>query len=108
MNKHYCHILSHMISDFEVLMMSIVENILYLAISIKVSMATSMGYFEAQNLQACLLSNYSRLLSPRLNQSESVSVYADFYLTSVIDFSPVSGIMAFAGVFLLYWNDEII
>ena len=101
MNRHYCR-------NFEMLMMSIMENILYLAIFIKVSMATSVGYFEAQNLQACLLSNYSRLLSPRLNQSESVSVYADFYLTSVIDFSPVSGIMAFAGVFLLHWNDEII
>ena len=97
-----------MISDFKVLMMSIVENIFYLAIFIKVSMTTSTGYFEAHNLQACLLSNYSRLLSPRLNQSESVSVYANFYLTSVIDFSPVSGIMKFAGVFLLYWNDEII
>ena len=70
-------------------------------------MSTSMGYFDTQNLQACLLSNYSRLLTPRLNQSESVSVYADFYLTSVIEFSPVSGIMKFAGILLLYWNDEI-
>jgi hypothetical protein len=58
-------------------------------------MTTSMGYFDAHNLQACLLSNYSRFLTPRFNQSESVSIYADFYLTSVIDFSPVSGIMIY-------------
>ncbi|CAC5415515.1 unnamed protein product [Mytilus coruscus] len=71
-------------------------------------MATSMEYSGVQELQKVLLSNYSNIITPRINQSDLVTVDVSFYLNSVIDFDVISGIMSFSGSFIFYWNDEII
>ncbi|VDI40984.1 Hypothetical predicted protein [Mytilus galloprovincialis] len=70
--------------------------------------AASSGYDDAQNLHAFLMTNYSRILTPRFNQSESVDVILSLFLNSVIDFHPVSGVMTFSAAFIIKWKDEII
>lgn len=71
-------------------------------------MTTSVEYSGVQELHKVLLSNYSKIITPRINQSDLVTVYVNFYLNSVIDFDVMSGIMSFSGSFILYWTDEII
>ncbi|CAC5396122.1 CHRNN [Mytilus coruscus] len=66
------------------------------------------GYDDAQNLHAFLMTNYSRILTPCFNQSESVDVILDLFLNTVIDFHPVSGITTFSAAFIIKWRDEII
>lgn len=66
------------------------------------------SYDDVQNLHAFLMRNYSKTLTPRFNQSESVDVTLDFFLNSVIDFNPASQAMTFSAVFTIEWRDEII
>lgn len=56
---------------------------------------------DVQNLHAFLMKNYSKTLTPRLNQSESVDVNLDLFLNSVIDFNPASAVMTFSAVFTI-------
>ncbi|CAC5396110.1 CHRNN [Mytilus coruscus] len=82
--------------------------LLFVANVVNFSGTESSGYDDAQNLHAFLMENYSRILTPRFNQSESVDVILDLFLNSVIEFHPVSGIMTFSAAFIIKWRDEII
>ncbi|VDH90078.1 Hypothetical predicted protein [Mytilus galloprovincialis] len=94
-----------MLSKSEKLKVISIFSLLFVA---SFSRTESSGYEDAQNLHALLLKNYSRILTPRFNQSEPVDVVLDLFLNSVIDFHPVSGIMTFSAAFIIKWKDEII
>ncbi|CAC5396112.1 CHRNN [Mytilus coruscus] len=81
---------------------------LFVASVMNISETESSGYDDIQNLHAFLMTNYSRILTPRFNQSESVDVILDLFLNSVIDFHPVSGIMTFSAALNIKWRDEVI
>ncbi|CAC5364339.1 unnamed protein product [Mytilus coruscus] len=63
-------------------------------------------YSDVRRLNEYLLANYSRRLHPRINLNEPVTVNVDLLLNSVIDFDVLTGILTFAGTFLLKWDDE--
>lgn len=44
------------------------------------------GYNDVQNLQRELLANYTPNIRPLMNQSEAITVYADFRLISILSF----------------------
>ncbi|XP_071179327.1 acetylcholine receptor subunit alpha-L1-like [Mytilus edulis] len=85
-----------------------IQILLLVATTMIIAEATSYEYYDAQNLHAFLMTNYSRILTPRFNQSESVDVILSLFLNSVIDFHPVSGVMTFSAAFIIKWKDEII
>lgn len=68
----------------------------------------SASYEDSRDLHQYLLKNYSRILIPRKNQSDLMSVNVNMFLNSVIDFNTVSGIMTFSAGFFFWWKDEII
>ncbi|CAC5396117.1 unnamed protein product [Mytilus coruscus] len=85
-----------------------IHILLLVANIMKISGTASSGYDDAQKLHAFLMTNYSKILTPRFNQSESVDVVLDLFLNSVIDFHPVSGIMTFSAALSIKWRDEIV
>ncbi|XP_063406281.1 acetylcholine receptor subunit alpha-type unc-38-like [Mytilus trossulus] len=85
-----------------------IQMLLLVATTMIIAGSTSSEYEDAQNLHAFLMANYSRILTPRFNQSESVDVILSLFLNSVIDFHPVSGVMTFSAAFIIKWRDEII
>ena len=53
------------------------------------------------------LTNKSRDIKPRINQSDSVNVDVLMLLGSIQDFDEISGTLTFTGCFTFMWNDEI-
>lgn len=53
------------------------------------------------------LTNKSRDIKPRINQSDSVNVDIFMSLSSIQDFDEISGTLTFTGCFTFMWNDEI-
>ena len=86
----------------------LIQVLMLVATTLIIAGSTSSEYEDAQNLHAFLMTNYSRILTPRFNQSESVDVILSLFLNSVIDFHPVSGVMTFSAAFIIKWKDEII
>ena len=63
-------------------------------------------YSDGKRLNEYLLANYSKRLHPRINLNEPVTVKVDLFLNSVVDFDVLTGILTFAGIFSLLWDDE--
>lgn len=53
------------------------------------------------------LTNRSRYIKPRINQSDSVNVDIFVSLGSIQDFNEISGTLTFTSCFTFMWNDEI-
>lgn len=74
--------------------------------SICVTGVSCSGYNDVQNLQRELLANYTPNIRPLINQSEAITVYADFGLISILSFDERAGILKTLCFMAFSWIDE--
>ncbi|KAL4222800.1 hypothetical protein ACF0H5_018840 [Mactra antiquata] len=71
------------------------------------SMHLAQRVEDTRALNSALLTNYSRNVKPKLNQTEPLQVFLEFQLLGIIEFDEVLAKLSVIAVTFLYWRDEL-